>query len=79
MTLFLSTFVNKIDKKGRISVPASFRQALAQQSFQGIVFGRISFRQGMGIERMQRLSACVDELDLFSDMQDDRSDRNYFR
>lgn len=74
MTLFLSTFVNKIDKKGRISVPATFRQALAQQSFQGIVVFR-SYKfpaiEGMGIERMQRLSASVDELDLFSDMQDD--------
>ncbi len=68
MTLFLSTFVNKIDKKGRISVPASFRQALAQQSFQGVVVFR-SYKfpaiEGMGIERMERLSSSVDELDLF--------------
>lgn len=74
MTLFLSTFVNKIDKKGRISVPASFRQALAPQSFQGVVVFR-SYKfpaiEGMGIERMERLSSSVDELDLFSELQDD--------
>jgi MraZ protein len=74
MTLFLSTFVNKLDKKGRVSVPASFRLALTGQSFQGIIAFR-SFKlpaiEGMGMDRMQRLSASVDQLDLFSDAQDD--------
>src|ERR1700690_710679 len=37
MALFLDTFVNKLDRKGRVSVPASYRQQLAGQSFQGIV------------------------------------------
>ena len=74
MTLFLSTFVNKLDKKGRVCVPAPFRLALSQQSFQGIVVFR-SFKlpaiEGMGIDRMQRMSDSVDQLDLFSDAQDD--------
>ena len=34
MALFLSTFINKIDKKGRVSVPATFRAALSEASFQ---------------------------------------------
>ena len=37
MAVFIDTFVNKIDRKGRVSVPATFRAALAEQSFQGIV------------------------------------------
>ncbi|MET1026476.1 MAG: MraZ N-terminal domain-containing protein, partial [Dongiaceae bacterium] len=37
MALFIDTFINKIDKKGRVSVPATFRAALGGQSFQGIV------------------------------------------
>lgn len=37
MTSFLSTFVNKIDSKGRVSVPAPFRAALSSESFQGII------------------------------------------
>lgn len=37
MTAFLSTYVNKVDKKGRVSVPAPYRAALANQSFQGLV------------------------------------------
>ncbi|MDI9634537.1 division/cell wall cluster transcriptional repressor MraZ [Kamptonema cortianum] len=74
MKLFLSTFINKLDKKGRVSVPASFRLALSGQSFQGIVAFRsykLSAVEGMGIDRMQRLSDSVDQLDLFSETQDD--------
>lgn len=37
MTSFLSTFVNKVDRKGRVSVPAPFRAALQGEAFQGIV------------------------------------------
>lgn len=74
MTLFLSTFINKLDKKGRVSVPASFRLALSGQSFQGIVAFR-SYKlpsiEGMGMDRMQRLSDSVDQLDLFSEAQED--------
>lgn len=74
MALFLSTFVNKIDKKGRISVPATFRAALAHESFQGIVTFR-SYKydaiESCGLSRMQRLSESVDDLDSFSDAQDD--------
>lgn len=74
MALFLSTFVNKIDKKGRVSVPATFRAALGQESFQGIVAFR-SYKhnaiEGCGMDRMQRLCASVDNMDFFSDAQDD--------
>ena len=31
MSLFVSTFVNKLDAKGRVSIPAPYRQILAQQ------------------------------------------------
>ena len=37
MTSFLSTFVNKVDRKGRVSVPAPFRAALSTDSYQGII------------------------------------------
>lgn len=37
MTSFLSTFVNKVDRKGRVSVPAPFRAVLAQEPFQGVI------------------------------------------
>jgi MraZ protein len=37
VTSFLSTFVNKVDRKGRVSVPAQFRAALAADSYQGVI------------------------------------------
>lgn len=37
MTAFLSTYLNKVDRKGRVSVPAAYRGALAGGSFQGII------------------------------------------
>jgi transcriptional regulator MraZ len=33
---FVSTVVNKLDAKGRVSIPAPFRQILAQQNLHGI-------------------------------------------
>ncbi|MCH7544649.1 MAG: MraZ N-terminal domain containing protein, partial [Proteobacteria bacterium] len=71
--LFLSTFINKVDRKGRVSVPAPFRASLAGQVFNGIVAFR-SYRQaaieGCGIDRMERLSDSIEELELFSEARD---------
>jgi MraZ protein len=73
VALFLSTFVNKVDKKGRVSVPATFRAALAGQSFNGIVAFR-SFKssaiEGSGIDRIEEMSARLDALDQFSEDYD---------
>ena len=76
MALFLSTFTNKIDKKGRVSVPASFRNALVNQAFAGIVVYRslkYAALEGCGMERLEKLSESFDQLNMFSDVQDDLS------
>ena len=36
MALFTGRVVNKVDRKGRVSVPASFRNQLAGQTFHGV-------------------------------------------
>ncbi|MEC7572357.1 MAG: MraZ N-terminal domain-containing protein, partial [Pseudomonadota bacterium] len=36
MSVFLSTFENKVDGKGRVSVPAPFRSALDKQNSTGL-------------------------------------------
>lgn len=73
MALFLSTFVNKVDRKGRVSVPAQFRSALSQQTFKGIVAFR-SYREktieACGIDRMERMSESLDAMEQFSAEQD---------
>jgi len=37
LAAFLSTWVNKVDRKGRVSVPAAWRASLQNQSFQGVI------------------------------------------
>jgi MraZ protein len=74
MALFLSTYTNRVDKKGRVSVPAPFRNALASQEFQGIVVFKSSNYQaleGFGWDRMTEMSDRLDQFDMFSNEQDD--------
>lgn len=74
MALFLSTYTNKVDKKGRVSVPASFRAALGDQLSQGIVVfcsGQHSCLEGFDCAKMEEISERLDAFDLFSDDQDD--------
>jgi MraZ protein len=74
MPLFLSTICNRIDKKGRVSVPASYRLALADQAFAGVVLFRSTKHpclEGFDFATMAELAARLDHFDLFSDDQDD--------
>ncbi|MBF0354477.1 MAG: division/cell wall cluster transcriptional repressor MraZ [Alphaproteobacteria bacterium] len=74
MQLFMGSFLNRLDKKGRISVPAPFRAALSNSAFPGVVafpsFSKPAIEAG-GIERMQKLSEGTDGLPAFSTEQDD--------
>lgn len=73
MPLFLSTFVNKVDRKGRVSVPAPFRAALAAQAFQGIVLfcGHAHpCLEGFDYATMDDIGSRLDRFDLFSSEQD---------
>ncbi len=73
MALFLSTMINKVDRKGRVSVPAAFRSVLSGQAFHGIV-AFPSFKhpaaQCGGMDWMEKLGAGVDAYDMFSDEHD---------
>ena len=74
MPLFLSTFENKVDKKGRVSVPAAFRAELIDQGFAGVIafpsFVHPAI-EGWGKERLKALAGGIDTLDPFSDQRDD--------
>lgn len=37
LTAFVSTYVNRIDRKGRVSVPPPFRAELSRSSFRGLI------------------------------------------
>ena len=63
MALFLSTVLNKMDSKCRVSVPSTFRNSLKNQSFKGVVAFH-SYNDNSidacGIERMEKISNSLD-------------------
>lgn len=70
MPLFLSTFTNKVDRKGRVSVPASYRAALSGQEWAGVVLYRSPLLPavvGCDLEYMLRHSEAVDEFQALED------------
>ncbi|MGO8868020.1 MAG: division/cell wall cluster transcriptional repressor MraZ [Alphaproteobacteria bacterium] len=73
MALFVGTVVNKVDRKGRVSVPASFRAALAGQSFAGIVaFPSYKHKalECCAMDFMEQMSLSLQDIDTFSAQQD---------
>jgi MraZ protein len=73
MALFLSTFLNKVDKKGRVSVPSQFRSMLYGDDFSGIVIYESAINnciEGCSIDRIKKLSELIDDLDPFSKERD---------
>lgn len=73
MALFLSTFTNKIDAKGRVSVPSQFRASLVNNDFSGVVLYESFINdciEGCDIERIKKISESIDNLDPFSEERD---------
>lgn len=73
MALFLSTFEKQIDKKGRVSVPPTFRAVLAAESFSGMI-AYPSFVhpciEACGMGRLEKLYERIESLDPFSEERD---------
>lgn len=71
---FLGTYLNKVDRKGRVSVPAPFRQILGRDEFQGIVCfasPKVAAVQGCGLDVMTDLMESMDEaFDHFTEDQE---------
>lgn len=70
MAVFLSSFVNRIDKKGRVSVPASFRAALGVDAPGIVVFRSLQHDalDGCSVTHLELLSESLEKLDLAPDM-----------
>lgn len=77
MPLLVGQHLNKIDRKGRVSVPKVFRDVLQAQGAEGVnrVYIYPLFKaQGLeacGEEFMQRIAMSLDDLDMFSHEQDE--------
>lgn len=74
MELFVSTFVNKIDKKGRVSLPSIFRSALPKNYKNEVILLK-SLRneaiEGLSVIRVKEIASRINDLDFFSDEHDD--------
>ena len=71
--MFLSSFENKIDKKGRVSVPANFRSHLNSLGYNGFI-SYPSFNhnalEACTQDRIEKLSNAIDSLNPFEEKRD---------
>ena len=71
--MFLSTFENKLDKKGRVSVPASYRAYLSSLGYNGIVCFPSFNNQSIEVwsqDRIEKISNTIDSLNPFDEKKD---------
>lgn len=73
MNTFLSKYQNKIDKKGRVSIPSAFRSVLSEDQFNGIIVYP-SFKnnciEACSMARLQEIYGIIQKLDPYSEERD---------
>ena len=71
--MFLSTYENKLDKKGRVSVPASYRAYLSNLGYNGVIcypsFNNYSI-EVCSQDRIEKISSAIDSLNPFEEKRD---------
>jgi MraZ protein len=71
--MFLSSYENKLDKKGRVSVPASFRSHLSNLGYNGVIcypsFNNQSI-EAWPQDRIEKISNTIDTLNPFEEKRD---------
>ena len=69
--MFLSTYVNKVDRKGRVSVPATFRSTLATNRQPNLLVAFPSMRvpavECTGSDRIEEMQDRIEGLEQFSE------------
>jgi MraZ protein len=72
MATFVGSYENKVDAKGRVSVPARFRTAIAGQAYQGIVVAPSPEYDAIDAcdhNRLTQVSEAIDDPQLYTDEQ----------
>ena len=71
--MFLSSYENKLDKKGRVSVPATFRSHLSSMGYNGFIsypsFNHAAL-EACSQDRIEKLSDTIDTLNPFEEKRD---------
>ena len=71
--MFLSTYVNRLDKKGRVSVPASFRSYLSNLGYNGVICYPSFNNQSIEVwpqDRIEKISNSIESLNPFEEKRD---------
>ena len=71
--MFLSTYENKLDRKGRVSVPASFRSYLSNLGYNGVICYPSFNNQCIEAwpqDRIEKISNAIDSLNPFEEKKD---------
>ena len=71
--MFLSTYENKLDKKGRVSVPASYRSYLSNLGYNGIIcFPSFNNQcvESWPQDRIEKISNAIESLNPFEEKKD---------
>ena len=71
--MFLSTYENKLDKKGRVSVPASYRSYLSNIGYNGVICYPSFNNQCIEAwpqDRVEKISTAIDSLNPFEEKKD---------
>ena len=71
--MFLASYENKLDKKGRVSVPASYRSYLSNLGYNGVIcypsFNHQSI-EAWPQDRIEKISNTIDSLNPFDEKKD---------
>ena len=71
--MFLSTYENRLDKKGRVSVPATFRSYVSNLGYNGVIcfpsFNNQSI-EAWSQDRIEKISNSIDALNPFEEKKD---------
>ena len=71
--MFLSTYQNKLDKKGRVSVPASFRSHISNLGYNGVIcypsFNHYCI-EAWPQDRIEKIINTIDSLNPFEEKKD---------
>ena len=73
MNIFLSNTINKIDAKGRVSIPSKFRSVLENQGFAGVYLYPSFTSQsidGGGESLINQIAQSIEKMQLFAEETD---------
>ena len=72
MATFVGTYLNKVDSKGRVSVPSRFRDAVAGQTYRGVVVAPSADPGAIDAcdyDRITEVAAALDDPELYTPEQ----------